>query len=106
MRPQSEEILDVVVIGGGISGVISLYWAKKRGLRAHLVEKAPDVGGIWRTLPTWQDIQMQAGEWTLNGLPIAGTNQGAIVDNIRSWISSNQMGFLTSLEHACFTSKF
>lgn len=86
--------LDLLIIGGGITGITSLYWAKKRGLKARLLEKAPDVGGIWRILPAWQDIQMRADEWTLNGLPIRGIKQRDILDNIRSWVSQYDLGDL------------
>ncbi len=88
---RQDDLSDVVIIGGGISGVISLYWARKRGLKACLLEKASQVGGIWSTLPAWQDLQMQAGDWTLGGLPIGGVKQKDIQKNIQAWVSQYRL---------------
>ena len=82
---------NVIIIGGGISGVVQLYWAKQRGLTALLLEKNSGVGGIWKTLPAWQDVQMQAGEWTINGLPISGVKQKDILQNIECWVERYQL---------------
>ena len=49
--------LDILIIGGGIGGIISLYYARKSGLNALLLEKQGAIGGLWAQLPSWQDIQ-------------------------------------------------
>ncbi len=78
--------LDLVIIGGGVGGVICLKYAKDAGLDAVLLERKDGVGGIWRDLPHWQDIQIRKEDWTLGDLPIAGEDQASIVDNIQAWV--------------------
>jgi len=77
---------DLVIIGGGIGGVICLKYAKAAGLNAVLLERKNGVGGVWRDLPSWQDIQIRKEDWTLGSLPIAGEDQCSIVDNIEAWV--------------------
>jgi len=77
--------LDLIIIGGGIGGVISLKYARSAGLNAVLLERKDGVGGIWRDLPAWQDIQFRKEDWTLGDLPIAGEDQASILQNIQSW---------------------
>src|SRR4051812_47516023 len=38
---------DVIVVGGGFSGVAALQTLRRRGLRAILLEAGDDVGGVW-----------------------------------------------------------
>jgi hypothetical protein len=78
--------LDLIIIGGGIGGVICLKYAKSAGLNAVLLERKDGVGGIWRDLPRWQDIQFRKEDWTLGRLPIAGEDQASILGNIQSWV--------------------
>jgi len=78
--------LDLIIIGGGIGGVICLKYAKSAGLSAVLLERKKGVGGIWRELPAWQDIQFRKEEWTLGSLPIAGEDQASILGNIQAWV--------------------
>jgi cation diffusion facilitator CzcD-associated flavoprotein CzcO len=49
--------LDVIIIGAGIGGVLALFYARKAGLNALLLERQNVVGGSWAQLPPWQDIQ-------------------------------------------------
>jgi len=77
---------DVVIAGGGIGGVICLKYAKDAGLKAVLLEARERVGGIWRDLPSWQDIQFRKEDWTLGDLPLAGEDQASILRNIESWV--------------------
>lgn len=79
---QATETLDVLIIGGGIGGVIGLYYARRAGLTALVLEKEAAVGGLWRELPAWQDIQIAPLDWTLGDLPIAGADQASILCNI------------------------
>jgi cation diffusion facilitator CzcD-associated flavoprotein CzcO len=77
---------DLIIVGGGIGGVISLKYAKDAGLDAILLESGDSVGGLWRDLPAWQDIQFRKEDWTLGDLPIAGEDQASILANIRAWV--------------------
>ena len=81
------EGLDVAIVGGGIAGVIALHYARRAGLRARVFDAQPGVGGLWRGLPAWQDIQIAAADWTLGDLPLAGTFQPDIVANIQAWVN-------------------
>jgi len=80
------ESLDLVIIGGGIGGVICLYYARKAGLNALLLEKQEEIGGVWARLPAWQDIQSPAKEWTLGDLPMDGEDQKSVQRNIQAWV--------------------
>jgi len=82
----ADPVFDVVIAGGGIGGVICLKYAKDAGLNAALLEKRERVGGLWRELPAWQDIQIRKEDWTLGDLPIAGEDQASILRNIESWV--------------------
>lgn len=81
------KLLDVAIIGGGIAGLIHLYYARRAGLDALLLERAPAVGGLWRELPAWQDIQICVADWTVGDLPIEGPMQPQVLANIESWVS-------------------
>jgi len=39
--------LDVLVIGAGFSGLYALHRLREMGRRVHLIDDAPDVGGVW-----------------------------------------------------------
>lgn len=84
---QDGEPLDLVIIGGGIGGVLCLYYATKAGLSAVLLEKQDEIGGLWARLPAWQDIQSPAKEWTLGDLPMQGEDQKSVQANIQSWVA-------------------
>lgn len=84
LGPQDD--LDLLIIGGGIGGVICLKYALEAGLRSIVVEKQAGVGGLWRALPAWQEIQSSKEEWTLGDLPIAGVDQASILGNIEAWV--------------------
>ncbi|MDB5824722.1 MAG: NAD(P)/FAD-dependent oxidoreductase [Herminiimonas sp.] len=66
---------DVIIIGEGIGGVVSLRYARAAGLRAIVLEKAAGVGGLWRDIPAWQEIQIARADWTLAGIPLHGETQ-------------------------------
>lgn len=78
--------LDLVIIGGGIGGVISLHYARQAGLNALLLEKESVIGGLWAQLPAWQDVQLHPVDWTLGDLPIGGPQAASIAANIRAWV--------------------
>ena len=104
---QDTDALDLIIIGGGIGGVISLYYAKKAGLKVLLLEKQGVAGGLWAQLPAWQDIQINPLDWTLGDIPISGARQPSIADNIRTWIDkfdlSPQMRLNTPVVRATVT---
>jgi cation diffusion facilitator CzcD-associated flavoprotein CzcO len=83
-RPDGKH--DLIIVGGGIGGIISLKYAKDSGLDAILLEKGDAVGGLWRDLPSWQDLQIRKEDWTIGDLPIAGENQTSVLANIREWV--------------------
>jgi cation diffusion facilitator CzcD-associated flavoprotein CzcO len=78
--------LDVAIVGGGICGVIALHYARKAGLRAEVFERQAGVGGLWRQLPAWQDIQIGTNDWALGELGVAGPYQPDILRNIEAWV--------------------
>ena len=82
-----EHTHDLLIIGGGIAGLIHLHYANRAGLDALLVEKSDAVGGLWRTLPAWQDIQIRESDWTVGDMPIDGPMQPQILANIESWVT-------------------
>ncbi len=77
---------DLIIIGGGPGGIISLHYALQAGLRAIVIEQAPVVGGLWTRLPAWQDIQNRAEDWTLGDLPIVDEYQPSVAANIQAWV--------------------
>lgn len=79
--------LDLIIIGGGIAGLIHLHYARRSGLDALLLEREPAVGGLWRELPAWQDIQIRAVDWTVGDLPIDGPMQPQVLANIEAWVT-------------------
>ncbi|MBL8339856.1 MAG: NAD(P)-binding protein [Rubrivivax sp.] len=83
----SDALLDVAIVGGGLAGLIHLHYARRAGLRAHLFERASGVGGLWRELPAWQDIQIRPLDWTVGDLPVAGPMQPQILANIEQWVA-------------------
>ena len=80
------ETYDVAIVGGGIAGVVALAAARRAGLEAIVLERQDRIGGLWRDLPAWQDIQISALDWTLGDLPIDGTTQPHILANIEAWV--------------------
>jgi len=81
-----EADLDLVIVGGGIGGVICLKYARDAGLKAVLLERRDRIGGVWRDLPSWQDIQIRKEDWTLGDLELAGEDQASILANIQAWV--------------------
>lgn len=86
MKPLSPPPLDLAIIGAGICGVIALHYARRAGLNARVFERADGVGGLWRQLPAWQDIQIGVLDWQLGDLPLAGPMQPHILANIEAWV--------------------
>ncbi len=79
-------VLDLAIIGGGLAGMVHLHYARKAGLDALVLEGRGGVGGLWRELPAWQDIQICLADWTAPDLPLAGPAQPQILANIEAWV--------------------
>lgn len=86
MQEAATPLLDLAIVGGGVAGVIHLHYARQSGLDALVFEKQPGVGGLWRQLPAWQDIQISPADWTLGDLPLGGPRQPHILANIEAWV--------------------
>ena len=82
----SEQLLDLAIIGGGIAGIVHLHYARQSGLDALLLEKQRGVGGLWRELPAWQDIQISPVDWALGDMQVAEPTQPHILANIEAWV--------------------
>ncbi len=80
--------LDVAIVGAGMAGVIHLHCARRAGLSAQVFEQAAGVGGLWRALPAWQDIQISPADWALAGVPLAGALQPQVLANIEGWVTT------------------
>ena len=48
MASASEEVLDVIIIGGGWSGLLCCKYARQQNLTVRVLEQRDDVGGVWR----------------------------------------------------------
>jgi hypothetical protein len=83
----TNRLLDVAIIGGGIAGVVHLHYARRAGLDATVFEAQECVGGLWRQLPAWQDIQIGTADWALGDIPLAGPLQPQILSNIEAWVT-------------------
>ena len=90
--------VDLIIVGGGIGGVICLKYAKDAGLRTLLLERGDRIGGLWRDLPAWQDIQFRREDWTLGDIPLSGEDQRSILSNIEAWVERFQLSDLIRLK--------
>ena len=82
----ADKLFDVAIVGGGLAGVVALAYARRAGLEAIVLERQSRVGGLWRDLPAWQDIQISPADWTLGDLPLRGATQPHILVNIEAWV--------------------
>lgn len=82
----SEHVHDLAIVGGGLAGVVALAYARRAGLDAVVLERAGRVGGLWRDLPAWQDIQIGVADWALGDLPLHGATQPHILAHIEAWV--------------------
>ena len=82
----ADRLFDVAIIGAGIAGVIHLHYARQAGLDAVVLKARAGIGGLWRELPAWQDIQLSTADWAIGDLPLAGPLAPQILDNIQAWV--------------------
>jgi hypothetical protein len=85
-REDADKRFDLAIVGGGLAGVVALAYARRAGLEAIVLEAQARIGGLWRDLPAWQDIQISAADWTLGDLPLHGATQPDILANIEAWV--------------------
>ena len=81
----NERLLDVAIIGAGLAGIVRLHDARQAGLDALVLEARDGVGGLWRELPAWQDVQISPLDWAVDDLPLDGPMQPQILANIEAW---------------------
>lgn len=86
MNQSNEKIYDAIVIGAGICGVIFLKYARDKGLNCLVLEKQNDVGGLWKWLPEWQNLQNRTNDFAINGLPIHGDKQPDVHRFVKDWV--------------------
>jgi hypothetical protein len=77
---------DLAIVGAGIAGVMHLHYARQAGLDAVALEAREALGGLWRALPAWQDIQLSTADWAIGDLPLAGPLAPQILANIQAWV--------------------
>ncbi len=82
----TDKLYDLAIVGGGLAGVVALAYARRAGLEAIVLERRDRIGGLWRDLPAWQDIQISPADWALGDLPLEGATQPHILANIESWV--------------------
>jgi cyclohexanone monooxygenase len=46
-KASAAQVLDVLVLGAGFSGLYQLHRLRQRGFKVRLFEAGPDLGGIW-----------------------------------------------------------
>ncbi|WP_137921589.1 NAD(P)/FAD-dependent oxidoreductase [Hydrogenophaga sp. 2FB] len=85
--PPRNSPFDVAIVGGGLAGILALAYARRAGLEAIVLERQGRVGGLWRDLPSWQDIQISPLDWALGDLPLDGATQPHILANIEAWLT-------------------
>lgn len=95
-----------MIIGGGVGGVICLKYARDAGLKVLLLERGTRVGGLWRDLPHWQDIQFRKQDWTLGDLPLADETQPSILRNIEAWVERFNLAPHITLNSAVTNAQF
>lgn len=76
--------LDLAIIGGGLAGLIHLHYARRAGLRALVLERESGVGGLWRRLPAWQDLQVSLADFVVGDMRLAGPMQPQVLAYVES----------------------
>jgi cation diffusion facilitator CzcD-associated flavoprotein CzcO len=82
---RDETPLDLAIIGGGLAGLIHLHYARCAGLQALVLERESGVGGLWRRLPAWQDLQVSLADFVVGDLALEGPMQPQVLAYVESW---------------------
>ena len=83
---RDETPLDLAIIGGGLAGLIHLHYARRGGLQALVLERESGVGGLWRRLPAWQDLQVSLADFVVGDLALEGPMQPQVLAYVESWV--------------------
>jgi len=83
---RDETPLDLAIVGGGLAGLIHLHYARRAGLSALVLERESGVGGLWRRLPAWQDLQVSLADFVVGDLALAGPMQPQVLAYVESWV--------------------
>ena len=83
---RDETPLDLAIVGGGLAGLIHLHYARRAGLQALVLERESGVGGLWRRLPAWQDLQVSLADFVVGDLALAGPMQPQVLAYVESWV--------------------
>ena len=83
---REEPLLDLAIVGGGIAGLIHLHYARRAGLQALVLERESGVGGLWRRLPAWQDLQVSLADFVVGDLALEGPMQPQVLAYVASWV--------------------
>jgi cation diffusion facilitator CzcD-associated flavoprotein CzcO len=84
MRDETQ--LDLAIIGGGLAGLIHLHYARRAGLQALVLERESGVGGLWRRLPAWQDLQVSLADFVVGDRALEGPMQPQVLAYVESWV--------------------
>ena len=91
MDQSHSKIYDAIIIGAGISGVTFLKYARDKGLNCLVLEKQNGVGGLWKRLPSWQDIQNRTVDFAINGVSIYGEKQSDVHQYVMDWVAQYEL---------------
>jgi len=91
MDQSHSKIYDAIIIGAGISGVTFLKYARDKGLNCLVLEKQNGVGGLWKRLPSWQDIQNRTVDFAINGISIYGEKQSDVHQYVMDWVAQYEL---------------
>src|SRR6186713_1831993 len=79
-------MLDLAIIGGGLAGLVHLRYARRAGLEALVLERESGVGGLWRRLPAWQDLQVSPADFVVGDFTLEGPMQPQVLAYVESWV--------------------
>jgi len=81
-----DQTLDLAIIGAGVAGLVHLHYARRAGLAALVLERESGVGGLWRRLPAWQDLQVSLADFVVGDLPLEGPMQPQVLAYVEAWV--------------------
>jgi cation diffusion facilitator CzcD-associated flavoprotein CzcO len=57
------------------------------------------VGGIWKSLPAWQDIQNRKADFAINDVPLHGVKQPDVLQYVREWVERYDLASSIRVQH-------